>query len=277
MISRLLPIALAVAVQPALLHAQRLEPGTGYWYEGIVTHERGAATVASNEPRPLRQAVEALAEEYGWTVDYEDPIYTVADGLERTEAGFVASHPGIKQHLVAGHRFHSEYPEDTATRTSPAEEKAVLQKVIADYNKSANPGKFRLLDEGGGRFAVVGAVRGSTAAQTAILDSPITVDVKETNGSWAMSKICDGLTAASGAKFQLAQYPLNVLVRTQVSLHTENESARDVLRAVLARAPQKLMWSVLYDIDDEAYYLNLIPVVEAGIAPTGERTRKWAH
>jgi hypothetical protein len=59
---RILALILVVAIQAARVHAQHTEPGTGYWYEGVVTHGQGKATVASNEPRPLRQAMEALAE-----------------------------------------------------------------------------------------------------------------------------------------------------------------------------------------------------------------------
>ena len=56
---RILALILVVAVQAA----QHTEPGTGYWYEGVVTHGQGKATVKSNDPRPLRQAMEALSKE----------------------------------------------------------------------------------------------------------------------------------------------------------------------------------------------------------------------
>lgn len=49
-----------------------------------------------------------------------------------------------------------------------------------------------------------------------------------------------------------------------------------MLRTLLAQAPQKLAWSVLYDIDDKVYYLNLVPVVKAVIAPSGQRERVGA-
>jgi hypothetical protein len=257
---RILALILVVAVQAA----QHTEPGTGYWYEGVVTHGQGKATVKSNDPRPLRQAMEALAKEYGWTVDYEDPAYSEGDGLERTDPAFLASHPGEKQHLVGGHRFESELPENP--NASVSEEKAALQKVIADYDNSGNPGKFSLLDEGGERFAVVGTTGGTGQTPSGVLDSPITVDSKNTNGAWALDKICGDVTASSGAQVRLLQYPMNVFVHTQITLHAENKPARDVLRAVLAQTSQKLTWSLLYDIDDKTYYLNVIPVVKVNTA-----------
>jgi hypothetical protein len=78
---RILALILVVAIQAAPVHAQHTEPGTGYWYEGVVTHGQGKATVESNEPRPLQEAMEALAKEYGWTIDYEDPAYSADEGV----------------------------------------------------------------------------------------------------------------------------------------------------------------------------------------------------
>ena len=63
---------------------------------------------------------------------------------------------------------------------------------------------------------------------------------------------------------------MNVLVHTQITLHAENKPARDVLRAVLAQTSQKLTWSLLYDIDDKTYYLNVIPVVKDTSGPLGK-------
>lgn len=263
---RIFALILVFAVQAA----QHTEPGTGYWYEGVVTHGQGKTTVKSNDPRPLRQATEALAKEYGWTVDYEDPAYSESEGLERTDPAFLASHPGEKQHLVGGHRFESEFPENPNTGASVSEEKAALQKVIADYDNSGNPGKFSLLDEGGGRFAVVGTTVGAGQPPSGVMDSPITVDSKNTNGAWALDKICGKLTASSGAQVRLLQYPMNVFVHTQITLRAENKPGRDVLRAVLAQTSQKLTWSLLYDIDDKTYYLNVIPVVNVNTEPAGQ-------
>ena len=118
--------------------------------------------------------------------------------------------------------------------------KEVLQKVIADYDNSRNPGKFALLEEGGGRFAVVGTAAGAGQTAIGVLDSLITVDIKNTNGSWALEKICNSLTASSGVQVRLLTYPLNIFVQTRITLQAENKPARDVLRAVFAQTSQKL-------------------------------------
>jgi hypothetical protein len=272
-----LSLLLIVVLQTVLLQSQRVESSTGYWYNGAVTHAAGIAKAASNEPRPLRQAVESLADEYGWSVDYEDPIYSNADVVDRTDPAFIASHPGVKQHLVAGHKFESQFPETTNTGTSVTEEETALRKVVADYNQSGNPGKFTLLAEGGRRFAVVGQASGPSGAT--ILDTPISLAVGGTTGSWALAAFCKSLTNASGTTVKLMAYPLNVLVQTSVtSIQATNQPARDVLREITALAPQKLEWSLLYDIDDQAYSLNLIPVAKVTIDKiTGVKMRQWVH
>jgi hypothetical protein len=47
-----------------------------------VEHSANSATVVANNPRPLWMAVVALRHEYGWLIDYEDPIYRVGDTQE---------------------------------------------------------------------------------------------------------------------------------------------------------------------------------------------------
>lgn len=118
---------------------------------------------------------------------------------------------------------------------------------------------------------MVGTMGGIGQIPIGVLDSAITVDSKNTNGAWALEKVCSSLTASSGVRVRLLQYPpLNIFVHMQLALHADNEPARDVLRAVLSHASQKLMWSLLYDIDDKTYYLNLIPVIKVNLAPTGQ-------
>lgn len=35
----------------------------------------GTVTIMASSPRPLWQALEAVKRRYGWTLDYEDPLY----------------------------------------------------------------------------------------------------------------------------------------------------------------------------------------------------------
>jgi len=270
----IVPLIVVIMMQSPLLHAQQVESGTGYWYDGIVTHKGSTAKVMSNEPRPLHQAVESLSGEYGWTVDYEDPVYSDAEVVDRTEPVWVASHPGVRQRLVAGHRFESEFPEVARIGSSVTEEKSVLQKVVADFNKSGNPGQFTLVDEGAGRFAIVGQANGP--AQT-ILDTPISVNIVQLNGSFALDALSHALTASSGIKVIVLTYPLNLFVQTVFTTSAANQPSREVLRDMVDATKRKLRWTLLYDIDAKAYYLNLIGVVKATTDITGGKTIELVH
>ncbi len=143
-----IPLIVIMMIQTPLLHAQRVENASGYWDDGIVMHNGNTTKVMANDPRPLQRAVESLSEEYGWLVDYEDPIYSDFEAVDRTDPRWVASHPGVRRRLVGGHKFESEFPEIPKTGLSTTGEKSALEKVVADFNKSGNPGQFMLVDEG---------------------------------------------------------------------------------------------------------------------------------
>lgn len=262
-------IALIVVIMThsPLLLAQQVESGTGYWYGGMVDHKGSTAKVMSNEPRPLRQAVESLSEEYGWVVDYEDPIYSDAETVARTEPLWVASHPGVRRRLVGGHRFESEFPEVSRTGSSAAEEKSVLQKVISDFNSSGNPGHFTVVDEGAGRFAIVGQTNETSRT---ILDTPITVNIDQLNGSFALDAISKALTVSSGIKVIVATYPLNLFAKTIYTTHVSNQPAREVLRDLADTTQRNIEWAVLYDVDANAYYLNLRFLNPVGVPAHGQ-------
>jgi len=233
---------------------------SAHWLDGVVRHNRGTATIMTDDPRPLWQAVQALSEEYGWTIDYEDPLYSEADVVDRNDAAFAASHPGIKQHVVAGGHFEMSFAEDQNIALSVTEEKDVLQKLVTEYNKSNNPGKFTLIEEGGARFAVVG-VNGSPRA---VMDTPIRIDSDAANGAFALQDVCDAVTSASGVKVLLMMYPLNLFAHERVDFSHASMPARDLLKQILdATTPRKLEYTVLYDLDDKTDHLSVMIVSKA--------------
>jgi len=106
------------------------------------------------------QAVEAISQEYGWIVDFEDPLYqSHFDLVDATDPEWRASHPNEKGATrVSGGLFQSSFPEPSSIPSGNAEEQ-VLQKLVADYNSSGNPGKFSVRKEADGRYALVGVSR----------------------------------------------------------------------------------------------------------------------
>src|SRR5437870_928199 len=115
--------------------------------EGVVIRNGDTATVKANDPRPLAQAIQAVSEEYGWVVDYEDPLYSDSEVVDAADPKWRASHPEAPMVKgIAGGAFQCDYDERAALASTPGEE-ATLQKLVAEYNRTANPGKFMVRDE----------------------------------------------------------------------------------------------------------------------------------
>jgi hypothetical protein len=70
---RMLAFCFLIGV-PSLLFAQ--SPSKSSFVDAaVIQHNGNTGTLTANFPRPLAQAVEAISQEYGWTIDYEDPPY----------------------------------------------------------------------------------------------------------------------------------------------------------------------------------------------------------
>ena len=54
---------------PLLLLAQA-PTKPSFLYGAVIQHNENAGALTANFPRPLMQALEAISQEYGWTVDY---------------------------------------------------------------------------------------------------------------------------------------------------------------------------------------------------------------
>lgn len=96
-------------------------------------HAKGTATCVVNAPRPLQQSVQLVNEEYGWAVNYEDPLWDGADLVDDTDPAWRAAHPnerGVRR--VRGGAFESQYSELPTTAHSADERSSVLGKLVSD-------------------------------------------------------------------------------------------------------------------------------------------------
>ena len=254
---------------PMVLAAQRIKPT--FMDTGVIQHQGAAATLTANDPRPLRQAIEAVSQEYGWTVDYEDPPYkTRFDLVDDTDPAWRARHPnGRAVTRVAGGLFQSHFPEPTAISSGDAEEQ-VLQELVSDYNASGNPGKFVVRKEAEGRFAVIGISRrdetGKDEAVGALLDTPISLPMEQRDAEATLRLIVDSVTASSGVKVYLGTIGLssNPLEETELTIGGTNVPARtlllEALDSISSTSPHfrgVFVWSLLFDADQNDYRLGL--------------------
>ena len=257
---------------PSLLLAQAQAPTSkpAFMNAGVIQHHETAGTLTTNDPRPLMQAIATISQEYGWTVDFEDPPYrSHFDLVDDTDPAWRANHPNSKGVTrVAGGLFRSNFPEPSTISSDNAEEQ-VLQKLVSDYNSSGNPGRFVVRKEGETRYAVIGVSRrdetGKDEAVGALLDTPISVPVQQRDAKATLRLIVDTLTANTGVQVYLGTIGLSSdpLQDVELTIGGSNVPARTLLYQALDRAsgtksfPGIFIWNFLFDADTNAYWLRL--------------------
>jgi hypothetical protein len=252
----------------------------------VVQHNGAVASVTANSPRPLMQAVEAIGQEYGWLVDYEDPPYVSHfDLVDDTDPKWRASHPsGRAATRVSGGLFQSNLPEPSSIASGDAAEQ-VLQVLVTGYNSSGNPGKFAVRKQAGGRYTVVGAARkdenGQDEAVNAILDTPITIPVQQRDAEETLQLILDTLTAKSGIKVYLGTVSLssNPLQDATVTIGGSDIPSRVMLSQALDQISGSsphfrhvFVWNFLFDSDLNRYWLRLRTATKTVTDSNGQQT-----
>src|SRR4051812_48106314 len=78
------------AIACGVTHAQRRD----YLKEPEIEEKDGMVTVRVNTPRPLEQALCAIAKRHDWLIDYEDPEYFSGfDFVDTNNPEWGAAHP----------------------------------------------------------------------------------------------------------------------------------------------------------------------------------------
>ncbi len=145
-----------------------------------------------------------------------------------------------------------------------------MQKLVADYNSSGNPGKFIVRTQAEGRYAVIGVSRrddsGKNQSINAPLDTAISIPVQQRDARATLQLIVDSVTANSGVKVYLGMTGLSSdpLQDSELTIGGSNVPARTLLlqalEGVSTTSPhfrKIFVWEFLFDADMNAYYLNL--------------------
>jgi hypothetical protein len=238
-----------------------------FWTAGKVTHAAGSATVAASDPRPLWMAMNALEREYGWVIDFDDPIWTESDTTAQNNPVWDAQHPGNPSRMPSGTSFQSTYAEGPDTSRSPV---IVVTKVVQDYNASDNPGRFEVRRSPSGRIGIIGAPRDPSQTHVDVLDTRVSFPSEPLGSLGALDKLVKLLSAASGVKIVLGSIPYNLLGSASTKAPQGSVPARDILASIAESTDMPLMWDLLYDYDSRSYFLNLRPSVVVVTDETGK-------
>jgi hypothetical protein len=240
-----------------------------------IERKDGQVSVLANSPRPLDQAVAAIRRQYGWIVDYEDPPYDSHDLVDDTDPGWREAHPNAKGVTrVAGGTFTTVFSLGSDMNTLPPDRERVLDKVLADYETSGNPGVFTLTKEGADRYAVVGVgvkdSNGSEKKVAPILDNRIVLPLQERTVGDTLQLILRALSEKSEFKVVLGSAPINLILQTKVKLGGDERSARELLTQLATATRFPMVWRLLYDADPGWYFMNLEIATEATRDSSGQ-------
>lgn len=217
--------------------------------------------INASGPRPLLQAVDALQQKYGWTLNYEDPQY--------------ASNPADEDHgFSPPHRLHAEAAGNGGDSSGfsfqfnvgpdsnrPPDEEALLNATVDAYNQSGGAAQFKLLRQQDGNFAIVGvAVPGADdqlSEQTPILNLPITIAKERRTAAETVALICREIAQQGKTPISLSSIGGTSLRDANVVVGGSGVPAREMLQRVLAASGGKTYWQLVYDFGSKAFALNL--------------------
>lgn len=223
----------------------------------VVSHVGTDTVVSAHGPRPLYFAVSEVSEQFGWIVDYEDPIYSTKESRDAAVPEWRRKHPGEKGLLVpSGTDFVANLGQIPDPPIRPT---ALLEHLVSLYNQSPNPGHFVLIRTAERRTVVSGSSRMSDNPAKALLDYTIQPDSQKQLVSEALKKLTDQCGAAAGVPIELATVPSNALSQSSLEGFKGALSCRDQLGRIMNAMPYALSYSLLYDIGSESYYLNIVP------------------
>jgi hypothetical protein len=231
-----------------------------YMDEAIVQHGDGSAVLKANNARPLKQAIEALNEEYGWIIDYEDPPYrSDFDLIDKTTAAHRAADANFRFRVPAGNGFQVTYPEDSSITTLAGQD-TVIRRVVSAYNDSGNPGRFDVLSQGRGRQTVLGVSIKNEIGQfehvTPVLNTNITIPLQERTVHDTIVLILREVSAANSTKVALGWVPLNFFNKKRVTVGGANLPARTLLIQTFNATSVPVVYNLMYFDSGRSYLLG---------------------
>ena len=214
---------------------------------GLVTHDANVLTVEAQEARPLRQASAALCSEYGWMLDYEDPIYTASDLVDATNDKWRQTRPFAHGVVipVGGHFLFSTVLPDLSELNSGQACGRILRQMVQRYNSTGNPGHLALLDSGNRRFAIAGSLQNGI---TGVFGLKVVPAQGDQTIDHLLASVLAAVSGQLGKPVKLGFVPMNALRRKAPSTAGGSEVlARTAIANALDATHSNLVYEALYD------------------------------
>jgi len=265
-------LSVAAGFSPIFLAGQSNLP-TSSIAQAKLEHQLTGLSVEAKEARPLRQATVAIREEYGWLVDYEDPIYQGNDLVDDTNPSWRATHPGAKGVTKpAGGEFKCMIPAlDAQTSTSGASQSQAFNQLVTAYNSSGKPGHFVVIDESKARLSIVGV---NAIERQGLFGILINLPKQRRSADETLAAIFTQVSVRAGKQVALGFASMSILAKSQVEVGGENVPARQLLADTLDQTKRLLVWEALYEADTNTYFINIVPAVRTYYGASGDRIQE---
>jgi len=232
------------------------------------------AHLSVEDGRPLAKAIELLESRYGWVITYDDPRYIhnseIADVTLRVRRDLDKYKPGEAPKVLVPKGGALTFDYDVRSDTNqPSGRRAVVQELLATYNRSGLAGRFRLEKNGPILHVIPMAIKnshGQLMPQESILETRISLTAKERTGMEKLERICSATSQATKIRVGIGIVPENWLSRHRDSKGATRQRARDVLVSLLESLGNSAKWSwqLFYDPSPglQVYVLNIHPVIK---------------
>lgn len=259
--------ALAVLSPAPNLKAQPYLP------KARVTHSSHETTIVARDPRPLDQAITAVGEEYGWVIDYEDPVYSDREARDAASPGWRRTHPTEQGLLLpSGGEFVATLRSGAMANKDKDKKVDTLKSLLTQYNASSNPGQFQLIHTQHGRVVVSGRPRGKRDPIPGALDTILEPSPEKQTATLALQDVVKKCSAGREVAITLGIIPVNALNQTVVTGSKGSLSCRSELGRVLNALPYQVEYRLLYDIGSRSYVLSIVPAHHLVTGANGEST-----
>jgi hypothetical protein len=180
------------------------------------------------DPRPMAKALDVVEHMCRCIITYEDPPYDAPDADDRRAFTF---------RLVS--------------RRDQRDLQPTLQALVEAFERSGNPGRFRV-------YAAADGYRvGPQDAAGSILQTRLATKAMRGTALAAVTAFTKSLGAAARTDVALGTMPSKLLERSTARLGPQTAPAEDILADILRATGHKLSWRLNYDATRRRYVLNI--------------------
>ncbi len=246
------------------------EPATSRLKNPVIYQIGNVLHIRAEAPRSLLRVLDALQEQYGWTVNYEDPQYPAGADADANPAPLPQRRsPRARNYVRGGFTAVVDVtPTPNGPQNGRPDENAVLTAMVNAYNQGDAGSQFELRRQKDGRFDVVGMLDASQnsdesggARQEPILDLPISLETQRRTANQTLMAICQELTEQSKIAITAALIDANStrqgMGNVVVTVGGNLAPARTLLAQTLASIGERLSWRLLYDSASKSYRLEV--------------------